>query len=509
MANASTPGATNERSFIALFLAVLIGLSSNALAQDGNTLRELSPGADLPPLPQLAPSPPPNPDLELPARPKSPSGTSIENLVVKVEKIEIVGNRAISDAELYAAADAYLSREVTLEELFRLQDELTQIYVNAGYLNSGALLVPQDVGDGTVRYEITEGNLDDVRITGLSSVGEDYFRDRLLYGTNTPFNRDLIAERMRVLLLRPDFDRIKVELQPGSEPGEASLDVQIKEGKRFGLVAEIANDQSPGIGETQARIGAKVRSLAGRTDELSITAGINEGLLQGRIRYEIPVWANDLRLYTSARYSESEIITDGLDDLDIESRTWNGALGLSWPIIDQAEDRLVLDLGLTREHQQTDLLGEPFDFSDESENGETDLSVARFTQTYLQQRIKSAASIASTFSLGLPILGASDNAANAKSEFLSWLVQGQYIQRISAFTPNDQFVLRGRAQISTDPLFSSEQFAVGGLNSVQGFRVNELSNDAGWRPVWNFEYLCWIYSLRKTKLQMVITICMV
>ena len=93
-------------------------------------------------------------------------------------------------------------------------------------------------------------------------------------------------------------------------------------------------------------------------------------MLQGRIRYEMPIRANDLRLYTSVRYRKSEIVADGPDDLEIKSRTLNGALGLSWPIIDQTKDRLVMDLGLTREHQQT----EPFDFSVESENGATCLN---------------------------------------------------------------------------------------------------------------------------------------
>ena len=78
----------------------------------------------------------------------------------------IEGNTVLPPADLDAIAAPYEGREVTLEELFRLKDELTLAFVNAGYVNSGATLPDQDVTEGTVRFQVVEGGLEAIDITG-------------------------------------------------------------------------------------------------------------------------------------------------------------------------------------------------------------------------------------------------------------------------------------------------------------------------------------------------------
>ena len=81
----------------------------------------------------------------------------------------IEGNTVLPQGDLDAIAAPYEGREVTLEELFRLKDEITLAYVNAGYVNSGATLPDQDVTAGVVRLAIVEGELEAIDITGTSS----------------------------------------------------------------------------------------------------------------------------------------------------------------------------------------------------------------------------------------------------------------------------------------------------------------------------------------------------
>jgi|GEM_PF-5341846 len=62
--------------------------------------------------------------------------------------------------------------------------------------------------------------------------------------------------------------------------------------------------------------------------------------------------------------------------------------------------------------------------------------------------------------------------------FSSWLGQVQRVQRLS----NDQLlIIRADVQLTPDSLLPSEQFVIGGVQSVRGFRQNARSGDNGIR----------------------------
>jgi hemolysin activation/secretion protein len=130
-----------------------------------------------------------------------------------------------------------------------------------------------------------------------------------------------------------------------------------------------------------------------------------------------------------------------------------------------------------RERNRTSLLDEPFAFSPGTDEGRTDLTLLRFTQDWLHRGRSRAVSAASTFTLGLDALGATAGS-EPDGQFLAWLAQAELVQRL--FSDTDALALRGTLQLTADPLLASEQFAVGGLGSVRGYRINELVRDQGW-----------------------------
>jgi hemolysin activation/secretion protein len=68
-------------------------------------------------------------------------------------------------------------------------------------------------------------------------------------------------------------------------------------------------------------------------------------------------------------------------------------------------------------------------------------------------------------------------------EFISWLGQAQYVRRLDLgdIVPSDvRLVLRAEAQLTDDRLLPLEKFAIGGADSVRGFREDLLVRDNGW-----------------------------
>ncbi len=64
-----------------------------------------------------------------------------------------------------------------------------------------------------------------------------------------------------------------------------------------------------------------------------------------------------------------------------------------------------------------------------------------------------------------------------KTKLLAWLGQFQLAHRL--WDSDNQVILRADAQLTRDPLLPIEKFAVGGANTVRGYRDNQLVRDNG------------------------------
>jgi hemolysin activation/secretion protein len=143
---------------------------------------------------------------------------------------------------------------------------------------------------------------------------------------------------------------------------------------------------------------------------------------------------------------------------------------------------------------RTKLLGDNFSFSPGADDGETEVAPIRFGQELTTRSQVDALALRSTFSFGTKYLGATEHADPdlPDGQYFAWLGQAQYVRRVQPslkkfFTPADpsrpladwQLVLRGSAQIATDALFPIEQFAVGGIDTVRGYRENQIVRDNG------------------------------
>ena len=90
-----------------------------------------------------------------------------------VREIRIVGADALEATALTETLAAFEGRTLSFNEMVELRDTLTALYVDSGYVTSGAVLEALD--DGVLRIQIIEGTLEriDVRSTG-------HFRGALL-----------------------------------------------------------------------------------------------------------------------------------------------------------------------------------------------------------------------------------------------------------------------------------------------------------------------------------------
>ena len=108
----------------------------------------------------------------------------------------------------------------------------------------------QTVEGGVVTFQIVEGKLTDVRLTGNQRLRPGYVTRRLQQSAEPVLNLVRLRDRLELLRQDPNLRSIQAELRPGLAPGEGVLDVQVNEAQPFQLGVVYSNRRPPSVGST-------------------------------------------------------------------------------------------------------------------------------------------------------------------------------------------------------------------------------------------------------------------
>jgi hemolysin activation/secretion protein len=416
----------------------------------------------LPPVP-----PPPSRELELLPRER-----------VFIRDVRVLGSTVFTPEEIRRVTGPYTGREVTDEDLQQLRDALTLLYVNRGYVNSGAILPDQTVEQGVVTYQIIEGRLSDIEVQGTRWFRDSYVTRRLRLGAGPPLDVNELQERLQLLLEDPRFRRLNAELKPGTRLGDAVLTVAVDERPPYRLALEFNNYQSPSIGAERGLVTVEHANLTGNGDVLTLRYGRSEGLdplLD--FRYAVPLTARDTTLSLQYRKNTFAVIEEPFEVLDIESDSEIYTIGLRQPVYRTLNTEFALELLGERLSNETELLGEPFSLSPGARNGEAVVTALRTAQELVHRTQSQVFAARSRFSVGIDALGSTVHRdGEPDSRFFAWLGQFQWVRRVAALR-DTHFIFRSDLQLADDALLVLEQVAVGGRYSVRGYRENTLVRD--------------------------------
>jgi hemolysin activation/secretion protein len=221
-----------------------------------------------------------------------------------------------------------------------------------------------------------------------------------------------------------------------------------------------------------------MHNLTGFGDSLGARYGVTDGLDDVGAFYSFPFTARDTRFKLYFDRSDSEVIEEPFNAIDIRSETETYGVSLSHPFYRTPQRQLLGDLLLERRGSETFLLGQPFSFSPRVRNGESDVTVLRLVQEWVDRRPNQVLAARSTFSLGLDALGATTNPGDLPDgQFFAWLGQFQWVRRL--WDTDNQVLVRADLQLAEDPLLPLEKLGVGGATTVRGYRENLLVRDNG------------------------------
>ncbi|MDM8549807.1 ShlB/FhaC/HecB family hemolysin secretion/activation protein [Desulfobacterales bacterium HSG2] len=417
---------------------------------------------------------------------------------VFVRKFRLEGNTVFSEEDLAPILGPYENREITAEEMQEAKKSVTLFYIDRGYVNSGAVIPDQQMKDGIITFRIIEGKLSKTEVSGNTWLRTGYISKRLELTTGPeagPLNIITLQDRLKLIRQDPRVENINATLGPGLEPGEAMLDVKVDESRPYHMSLTFNNHNSPGIGSYRGEVGLRHINLTGWGDALGVSYGLTEGLNEYSANYTIPITRWDTTLAFDFDRSESDVVTDPFDKLDIASKTKTYSVALRHPFYKTLSREFAMELKFEKRESETYLLNEPFSFAEGTEDGESEISVLRFSQEWVDRTLTQVLALRSSFGFGLDMMGATVNDSGVDGEFITWLGQFQWLKRISPL--NSQILLRTDLRLSNDPLLPMEKFSIGGATTVRGYRENQLTTDNG--VISAFEWRIPVAQLRVTK----------
>lgn len=394
------------------------------------------------------------------------------------------GNTVIGTAELQAISAPYLSRPITLDEVEELRQKLSRLYTDRGYVNSGVLRKPSSTQD-ELAFDVVEGRLSDIRVQGNGRLDARYITRRLSPDSNAPFNMEALRERYQLLLADPQIERLNSRLSPGEQPGEAVLDVDVALARPYQFTVYANNYRPPSIGASAVGLSASFKNLTGHGDQLDLglqSVPPSGAIGRTNLAWGVPLGFSGTRLSLALDHGDSSVVEEPAAALGITSQLRSVEAGLSQLLVENLTHTFTLGLNHMQRESRTLLLGTPFSFTPNEPEGVVRETLWRIWQDYSHRSPSQVLTLRSTFTLGLNNLtdapvGLPMTIDAADRTYTTWMGQLQWARQVAV--NGAQLVARATVQRSANRLLALDGIAVGGVNSVRGFRENELVRDEG------------------------------
>jgi hemolysin activation/secretion protein len=461
-------------TFLALLLSATVSAGAEQANQTGFDPRQAEKRFDDLRSEQSQPA---RPALHMPT-PARPALQADSKPLFVLRGVLPVGVSAIPQDQIAKAYQTYLGKMVSQADLAAIASAVSEIYRSAGFHLSRAIVPPQDIRDGMVRIKVIEGSITDVTLEGE---GAEKFGVR-------PFLDPVLAEHpSRIATLERQL--LLINGLPGVRIADSALDEIGGPTGRFRLILHlkvwhvytsfgIDNLGSSSVGPWQSYATGAFNSylLPGDTlaVNLSTTANDPRELGFGRLSYDAPVGTDGLRLGTSALYSE---VRPGDGRRLFNDSTTTEAFEIRGSIVPLQSQRSALTItvaaGLSNV-AENDVFG-PI-YSDH-------IRTISLTSDYRLQDDFGGNNFATlTLRQGLDILGASrsdDDLLSRTGASGNFSVLDAWFTRNQTLSDAWSVKVSAAAQVASGPLFTSQQFYLGGAAFGRGYGSAEISGDNG------------------------------
>ncbi|MGH6739915.1 MAG: ShlB/FhaC/HecB family hemolysin secretion/activation protein, partial [Bradyrhizobium sp.] len=392
--------------------------------------------------------------------------------------VSLVGATAFSHDHLAATYQPYLGKKVSQAGLVAIAQAITDLYRAAGFHLSRAIIPPQDIADGCLRILVIEGAITEVSLKGD---GAEQFGVRPLVAPVLAEYPSRLATLERQLLLingSPGVRILDSALEEiGGTSGRFRLVIYLKTWHIYTWAgADNLGSASVGPWQTYATGAFNSYLLPGDSLALNLSTIANDPrqLGFGRLSYEVPVGTDGMRIGASALYSG---VHPGdwrrlfNDNTTTESFEVHASIV---PVQSQRQSLVLTAAAGLSNVSEHDMFGPVYN---------DHIRTVSLTSDYrLQDGFGGINYATLTYRQGLDIFGASqfgDDFVSRDGAAPNFSVLDFYFTRYQQLFESFSAKIAMASQTASGPLYTSQQFYLGGAAFGRGYGAAELSGDNG------------------------------
>lgn len=407
-----------------------------------------------------------------------PEGKADTKPLFVLRHVSVVGAVAIPRDRLATAYQPYLGKKVSQADLADMASAVSDIYRAEGFHLSRAVVPVQDIKDGQLRIQVIEGHITEVTLKGE---GADQFGIQPMLDVVAAERPSRLATLERQLLLINGRPGVRIQDTGLEEIGTASgrfrLTVVLKTWHLYTSFG-VDNLGSSAVGPWQSYATAAWNSYLAPGDSLvlnlSTTPGDVRQLAFGRLSYEVPIGTDGARFGASGFYSEVWP-GDARHLINVNTKTESFELHGSIAPLQSMKSALTLTAGLGFSNvTENDFYGPVYRDNIRTLNLGADYK--------LQDDFRGTNYLTLGLRQGLDILGAShrdDDFLSRDGASANFTALNFWYTRYQTLTDSFSLKIAGAGQWASGPLFTSQQFYLGGLAFGRGYGCAEISGDNG------------------------------
>lgn len=387
-----------------------------------------------------------------------------------LKNITVDESAIISAAEVEKITKPYIGKEVTLADLNEIVNKLNEIYTAGGYATCKAYIPPQTIENGVVHIALMEGRTGEVNIKGNSHTRESYIRDRLPLKEGEIASLNKLNERLYRFNATNDAP-LRISMKAGKAPGTTDYEIVMQEPKNDIFTFFVDNSGSINTGAWREGFYYTNRSLTKRRDNFSASFSRSNGLKSGNFSYAVPMGNEGGKLILDYSSSGNKVTEQSMQDLRMRGHAWSMGASYLQPLITNPTTRTEARFGVSRQHSKTDMQDGAVAWLDNT----TDNAYLSFAMTSYGNG--NAFYHRHYYGFGHTDAYQANTGNYAGKTFGLYRLNSLYQQ---SWSNGHQF--SGRLDFqwsSTKNLPSSEQFFLGGANSVRGYKPDLFGGDNG------------------------------
>lgn len=417
------------------------------------------------------------PPPKLPAIDGSNTGGDTRSQFV-LRGISVTGAHAIPPDRIAAIYRPYLAKKVSQADLAAIAGAISDLYREAGFHLSRAIVPPQDIAEGRVRIQVIEGAIVEAELKGD---GAEQFGVRPMLSPVLAEQPSQLATLERQLFLingRPGVRITDTALEEiGGTTGRFRLTIYLKTWHVFSSLG-MDNLGSSSVGPWQTYATGAFNSYLTPGDALAVNlstiANDPRQLGFARLSYDAPIGIDGVRVGASVLYSAVRPGDARRLDSDITTTEAFEVRASTVPLMSQSSGLMLTVAGTFSNVSEHDIYGTWYN---------DHIRTASLTADYrLQDRFGGTNLATLTYRQGLDIFGAShfdDDLLSRGGASSNFSVLNLWFTRYQTLNDAWSLKLSAASQTASRPLFTSQQFYLGGAAFGRGYGAAEISGDNG------------------------------